>query len=454
MEDEIMNSDDIQDTSAFGHTDEELNSRKRIIKVIGVGGGGCNAVNYMFHQDIPDVNYVVTNTDHKSLKMMDVPEKVQMGPGLGAGNKPEEGRRLALESIEKIKKIFDDETEMVFITAGMGGGTGTGAGPIVAQAAKEAGMLTIGIVTVPFLFEGEKKILTAIEGANEMKQHVDALLVVNNQNLLDIHPDLNFFNAFEKVDDTLANAARSISEIISEECYVSVDFNDVKTTLKESGTAIISTGYGEGEKRITNAIHNALYSPLLKKHDIKTSKRLLLKVSCARNGNKPITATEIREIEEFTSMLPSSIEIKWGLADKPELGDKVKITVLASGFDVTLTENQMITAATGEIDEGPISFGEGENVMSPKGQTVSKEQIAGYYGESTSKEIDRARLKKKYIILTTDEFDDDDVINSIERKPTLHRDSRQNDEIHELHKHEHQPKGPEPGNEGSAIMFG
>ncbi|MDE5842639.1 MAG: cell division FtsZ family protein, partial [Muribaculaceae bacterium] len=212
----------ITDTSGF-----LSDSNQDIIKVIGVGGGGGNAVNYMFKQDIPNVNFVVCNTDEQALKKSPVPTKLILGPeitrGRGAGNKPEVGRECAEASAEDIKKLFDDNTEMVFITAGMGGGTGTGAGPVVARLAKEAGLLTIGIVTVPFLFEGEKKILKALDGAAEMKKHVDALLVINNENLIDLYKDLNFFNAFERADDTLANAARSISEIISENCYINVD---------------------------------------------------------------------------------------------------------------------------------------------------------------------------------------------------------------------------------------
>ncbi|MDE6011009.1 MAG: cell division protein FtsZ, partial [Muribaculaceae bacterium] len=329
-----FNIDNIDDTSMFI---EESN--QDIIKVIGVGGGGGNAVNYMFRQNIPHVNFVVCNTDIQALRKSPVPVKLILGPeitkGLGAGNKPEIGAKCAEASAEDIRKLFDDNTEMVFVTAGMGGGTGTGAGPVVARLAKEAGMLTIGIVTVPFLFEGEKKILKALDGADEMKKHVDALLGINNEHLVDLYPYLNFFNAFERADDTLANAARSISEIISEECYINVDFQDVKTILKDSGTAIISTAVGTGEHRISDAIHNALHSPLLKKHDINTSKRLLFKFVCSREAERPLTAKEIHEIRQFTANLPDNIDVKWGIGDDPEMGNDVKVTILASGFDVT-----------------------------------------------------------------------------------------------------------------------
>lgn len=293
MEDNNFNKD-ITDTSNFAPEFEDDHS---LIKVIGVGGGGGNAVNYMYGQNIRNVSFVVCNTDKQALETSPVPNKVILGysicKGRGAGNKPEVGRECAEADTDKIRELFCDGTEMVFVTAGMGGGTGTGAAPVVARVAKEAGMLTIGIVTVPFMFEGEKKILKAIEGAEEMKKHVDALLVINNQNLIDLYRDYDFFNAFSKADDTLANAARSISEIISEKCYINVDFEDVRTTLKDAGTAIISTATGDGDNRVADAINNALTSPLLKRHNIKSAKRLLLKFSVNRFGDKPLIADEV-----------------------------------------------------------------------------------------------------------------------------------------------------------------
>ena len=245
MDNDQLNND-ITDTAAFDNFDNDA-----IIKVIGVGGGGGNAVNYMYRQNIPNVNFVVCNTDKQALSVSPVPNKLILGyditHGRGAGNKPDVGRACAEASADDIRKLFDDQTEMVFITAGMGGGTGTGAAPVVARIARDAGMLTIGIVTVPFLFEGESKIIKALEGAEELKKHVDALLVINNENLVELYKDYSVFNAFEKADDTLANAARSISEIISEKMFINVDFQDVKTVLKDSGTAIISTAFGEGD---------------------------------------------------------------------------------------------------------------------------------------------------------------------------------------------------------------
>ena len=462
MDDPILN-DDIQDTSAFDLTEEEKYAERSIIKVIGVGGGGGNAVNYMYKQNIPLIKYVVLNTDKQALKQMKVPDKVLIGydvtHGLGAGDNPDIGRQCAESSEEQIKALFDDETEMVFVTAGMGGGTGTGAAPVVARLAKESGKLTIGIVSVPFLFEAELKILKALEGAREMQKYVDSLLIINNESLIDIYEDLSIFNCFEKADDTLTNAARSISEIISEDCYINVDFQDVKTTLRDSGTAIISTALGEGEHRVTDAIQNALHSPLLKKHDIKTSKRLLIKFSCSKDSSNPLTAKEMREIRDFTSKLSSTIGVKWGVADDPTLGDKIKVTILASGFVVTLGDNE-----DNDNEDGPIQFNpdQNETVNIPtdsERQKKKKEQaksIEEIYGKDVTKGMAIERLKMRCFVLKPEEFDNDEVIAHLERKPTKDRDSRTNDEIHKLHNTVQQPVVHRQGDSGEGsdtIMF-
>lgn len=401
-----------------------------LIKVIGVGGGGSNAVNYMYNQKIPKVKFVVCNTDRQHLEDSPVQQRVLLGEnithGRGAGNKPEIGQKCAEASSDSIKELFNDGTEMVFITAGMGGGTGTGAAPVVARLAKEAGMLTIGIVTVPFMFEGKQKIIKALNGAKAMREHVDALLLINNENLIELYPDLNFFNAFEKADDTLANAARSVSDIISERCYINVDFEDVRTTLKDSGTAIISTAYGEGEHRISEAIHNALHSPLLKSHDIYTSKRLLFKFACSRQSPNAPKAQELGEIDHFTSKLPDSIDVKWGVADDPSLGDKVRVTVLASGFDVTIREEKK--------DEKVIRF-EGEKSKDSsdnKTKAEESERIAEIYGSDKVMKQKREAAKIKYAVLTPDQFDDYQVIAMIENSPTFTRAPRFNDELKKI----------------------
>ncbi len=424
---ETMNyNDNITNSEAFDNSELQL---KSIIKAIGVGGGGTNAVNNMYYQEIPGVSFVVSNTDLQSLKQSPISNKLLLGyeitGGLGAGNNPEVGRAAAEASQEDIKSIFQDGTKMVFITAGMGGGTGTGAAPVVARVAKEAGILTIGIVTIPFLFEGEKKILKALDGAAEMRKHVDALLVINNERLPEIYPDLEFDNAFQKADDTLTDAARSISEIISEDCYINVDFQDVKTTLKDSGAAIISTGYGTGEKRVSKAIHNALNSPLLKSHDINSSKRLLFKLSYNRNAEAKFKTSEINELTQFTANLSKNIDVKWGVSFNNELGDSVKITILASGFDVTLHESK-------QPDE-TIIFPSDEN--KPHTTTTSEKtdiRITDEYGQGRIKERNQQLAKARYVVLKPSQFDDDEIIDKIEKSPAYNRNPKFNEELDKI----------------------
>ena len=251
-----------------------------IIKVIGVGGGGGNAVNHMYREGIHDVTFVVCNTDNQALEESPVPQKIQLGSeGLGAGNRPERARAAAEESLEDVKEMLNDGCRMAFITAGMGGGTGTGAAPIIAKTAKEMNILTVGIVTIPFVFEGNKKIDQALDGVEEMSKHVDALLVINNERLRDVYSDISVMNAFGKADDTLSIAAKSIAEIITLRGTINLDFNDVKTVLKDGGVAIMSTGFGEGEGRVTQAITDALHSPLLNNNDIFKSKKVLFVIT-------------------------------------------------------------------------------------------------------------------------------------------------------------------------------
>jgi cell division protein FtsZ len=452
---------DITDASGF----ETEDGGNAIIKVIGVGGGGGNAVNYMYQQNIPLIKYVVCNTDKQALEMSPVGNKLLIGRGVtngrGAGNKPEVGRECAEESIEDIRALFRDETEMVFITAGMGGGTGTGAAPVVAREAKEAGMLTIGIVTVPFMFEGKKKILKALAGAKEMKKYVDSLLIINNENIIELYKDFNLFNAFSKADDTLANAARSISEIISETCYINVDFQDVKTTLKDSGAAIIATAIGEGEHRITDAIQKALHSPLLKSHDINTSKRLLFKFMGSKDSENALRAEEIAEITNFTTKLPSSIDVKWGIGDDPSMGDKVKITVLASGFDVTIFESSD-KDENGEKPKETVVFRSGEN-STPEVAAKEKDetrQIAEVYGSDKLKEQEREAARLKYAVLKPSQFDDHEAIALLEKYPTYSRPQQVKEQLHKLSLG--QPVKPaqrperrdEPRDGGAQITFG
>lgn len=336
--------------SAFDEKDDIIDGRDfkgpsynrpiQRIKVIGVGGGGNNAVIHMHKQGIKDVSFVLLNTDRQVLDSADVPTKVLIGPGLGAGGNPERARKYAEDDAGRIAELFDDQTDMVFITAGMGGGTGTGAGPVVARIAKEKGILTVGIVTVPFSFEGERKIAKAISGAEEMAKNVDSLLVINNERLYEIYQNLDILNAFAKADDTLLNAAQSITDIITNRGVINRDFNDVDTTLRDGGTAIISTGYGEGPDRVTAAIQDALYSPLLKDTDIFSSRKLLIVLYVSDDPEKhPFSMDELRALNIFVGGIVNDVDVMWGLYRQAGLDDKVRVTILASGFDATLNRS-------------------------------------------------------------------------------------------------------------------
>lgn len=304
----------------------------KLIKVIGVGGGGGNAVGQMYRDQIPDVRYLVVNTDQKALADSVVPDRLQLGPGLGAGGVPERGRKLAEENVQKIREALDEETHMVFITAGMGGGTGTGASPIIAREARKKGILTVGIVTIPFLFERERQIDKALDGLDALAKEVDALLVINNQRLIDIYPELSVINGFRIADQTLSTAVRSITEIISMHGRVNLDFEDVKTVLTQGGVAVMSTGYAEGDGRVGRAIEQALRSPLLNNNDVYSADRILIAVTMSRDEQQMLTMREMNEITAFMERFNPDIVTKWGLAQDDSLGDKVKVTILASGF--------------------------------------------------------------------------------------------------------------------------
>lgn len=390
---------------------------KKIIKVIGVGGGGNNAINHMYEQNIKGVSFVVCNTDLQALNGSKVPTKVLIGPnitkGLGAGNIPEVARQAAEESAEEIAKLFDDETKMVFITAGMGGGTGTGAAPVVAKIAKEHNVLTIGIVTIPFLFEGEKKIIKALNGAEEMSKHVDALLIINNERLTEIYSELDFLNAFGKADDTLSTAARSISELITCEGRINLDFNDVKTTLENGGVAIISSGYGEGERRMTKAIEDALNSPLLKNRDVYGSKRILVNIYFSREAQTKFVMSEVDEMREFMCNFAPEVDVIWGVAFDESLGEKVKVTILASGFNVTL--NNEVSPKKPSADK---------QVFVEPSPDDNTRRLMDEYGQDKIMAQAQDAAKARYMVLTLDDYDNDEVVDLIERTPTFGRDQR------------------------------
>ena len=392
------------------------------IVVIGVGGGGNNAVNYMYQQDIKSVSFVVANTDRQALNLSPVPNKLLLGPtvtrGRGAGAKPEVARSAAEESAADIDKIFDNEVDMVFVTAGMGGGTGTGAAPVVARIARERGLLTIGIVTIPFLFEGLQKINKALAGAEEMGHYVDALLVINNERLTDIYPDEIFEDAFAKADDTLATTARSISEIITNKGYINLDFNDVDTTLRDGGTAIISIGYGEGENRVTKAIEDALNSPLLNNTDVFSSKHLLFNLCYSREAEVRFKAHEAREFNDFVSKIDPQVEVIWGIQYDESLGNKVKLTVLASGFDVTIKENDR------HEPEMILTRERAGAADTPEAPAIDIKKIGDIYGEDKIGETVRTQDRQRYIILDDESLDNDEMIERFEKTPAFNRDRR------------------------------
>ena len=390
---------------------------KSIIKVIGVGGGGGNAVNHMYREGIHDVTFLVCNTDRQALEDSPIPDRLQLGDeGLGAGTNPIKGRTEAENSIEQIRAKLSDGTKMVFITAGMGGGTGTGAGPIVAKVSKEMDILTVGIVTIPFIFEGAKKIDQALDGVEEMAKNVDALLVINNERLREIYPSLGVLDAFGKADDTLSIAARSIAEIITEHVIINVDFQDVKNVLKEGGVAIMSTGYGEGEGRLRKAIEDALNSPLLNDNDIYNSKKILLsiKISDDKDEKTKFTMEEMNEVHEFMGKITGDYESKFGLSVDPELGEKVKVTILATGFgmkDIDVVENHMNKKEAQE---------EAINNAKKQQEVAQKMMLRGkYYGGDVAHR--NAKRNFNVFLFDSEDLSNEEIILEVEKIPTYKR---------------------------------
>ena len=305
-----------------------------IIKVIGVGGGGSNAVNHMYRQGIKGVDFIVCNTDHQALDMSPVPVKIPLGQSLtegrGAGSIPDVGKNAAIENLDEIKEILEKNTKMVFVTAGMGGGTGTGAAPVIANAAKEMGILTVGIVTVPFTFEGKKRINQATDGIERMRDEVDTLLVINNDKLREKYGNLSLINAFEQADDVLTIAAKGIAEVISVTGQINVDFNDVNTVMKDSGVAIMGSAEAEGDERALQCVESALSSPLLNDNNIKGATYVLLNITY---GNKVVLMDEITEITDYIQQeAGSTADVIWGHGYDENLGDNLCVTIIATGF--------------------------------------------------------------------------------------------------------------------------
>jgi cell division protein FtsZ len=317
----------------FGEVEDKMQG---IIKVIGVGGGGCNAVRNMFLEGVGGVTYAVMNTDSQSLSRSPVPVKLMLGSsGLGAGANPELGKKEAEANLTDIEKLLSDGTKMVFVTAGMGGGTGTGAAPVVAKVAKDMGLLTVGVVTIPFNFEKKRKIIKALKGVDEMRKNVDALLIVNNERLCDVYSDsdLSVKDAFQRADNILMDAVKGISELITmpSDGGIKSDFRDVETTMKNGGGSIMAMGRASGEHRVERAILDALDSPLLYGNDIGKAKRILFNIYSS--DEHPIFVRELQEIDDFFDQLDPNIDVIWGTATDDSLGEDAKVTILATGLE-------------------------------------------------------------------------------------------------------------------------
>jgi cell division protein FtsZ len=380
----------------FDHPKE----RPSIIKVLGVGGGGSNAVNHMFKQGIHGVDFVICNTDAQVIETSPVPTKIQLGNSLtagnGAGSKPEVGKNATIENLEEIRDALSEETRMVFITAGMGGGTGTGGAPVIAKMTREMGILTIGIVTIPFSFEGRKRRQVAEQGLQELRENVDTLLVINNDKLRELHGDLELREAFAKADNILTDAARGIAEIITHTGYINVDFEDVKTVMKDSGVAIMGTGVASGEHRAMQAVEEALNSPLLNDNQISGASNVLLYIT---SGTKGIRLDEVTQITDFIQEeAGSSAEIIWGNGDDITLGENIAVTIIATGFNTgsiytVATEQQKRAAGivVGKVDpssdfplpSAPAPKVETEEFQMVRKESPEREQNVAYTGMSS-----------------------------------------------------------------------
>lgn len=389
-------------------------SQPSIIKVIGVGGGGDNAVAHMYREgNMHEVNYLVCNSDANALEISPVPNQLQLGDdGLGAGGNPEKGRELAEASIEKIRENLTGDIKMVFITAGMGGGTGTGAAPIIAREAKARSILTIGIVTIPFLFEGTRKIDKALDGVEELSNNVDALLVINNERLREIYQDFPVTEAFKKADDTLNIAVKSIVDIITMHGTMNLDFRDIHTTLYNGGVAIMSTGYAEGENRVEKAIRDALNSPLINNRDIFKSKKILLSITTS--SEHALMVYEMNDIHSFMENFEDKyIDTKYGITTDESLGAKVKITILASGFGLREIKERKNVVVFSEEDIRKV---------------LRREEAYGQEREA------QPQVPKRFILFETEDLDNQELLELVENTPTYKRERSVLDAIYQKKK--------------------
>ena len=378
-----------------------------IIKVLGVGGGGCNAVRHMHMQGLANVSFAVCNTDWASLDHSLVDKRIRLGDdGRGVGGDPRKGQLATEKSAEDIREMFSDGTQMVFVTTGLGGGTGTGGAPVISRIAKEMGILTVGIVTLPFLYEGLNRIDKALIGLEEMYKNVDSLLVINNQKLFEVYPSLPMDEALACADETLSVAAKSIVDIIMKYGTLNADFNDVRSVLEDGGVAIISTAYAEGVDRLNHAIDAALNTPLLNNNNVYKSKRLLMTIfnSTAPDGEQ-LTVSEFNELTAFMSRFDERIESKHSFGTDDTLGRKVKVTILASGFG---------------LEEAP----DDEDIYGEEMYRLTQGERLQILYEYFYGRISRSQRKWNTFVFHNDELDKDDVISDIETSPTYKRTSR------------------------------
>jgi cell division protein FtsZ len=398
-----------------------------IIKVIGVGGGGSNAVNHMYKEGIKGVGFVVCNTDSQALIDSPIPYKIQLGKSLtegrGAGNKPEKGRQSAIESIDDVNSILGENTKMIFITAGMGGGTGTGAAPVIAEVAKERGILTVGIVTIPFLFEGKRRVQQALEGIENLEKHVDALLIINNEKLRSMFGDLKLSEAFAQADSVLSIAAKSIAEIITVHGYVNVDFADVETVMRNSGVAIMGSASLAGEDRAIKAIKQALNSPLLNSNNIYGARNILLNII---SGNEEATMMEVTEITEYVqAVVGNDVSIIWGNGYSESCNDELNVTIIATGF----TDNP--------IPELNIQPRQHEQNKAPKLELIieNPEMLEAEANNSKRKTPYTKPNNPNQAEMFEDSFEEDNLVNDNEEKVPENKDddsfvaSKKHDEV-------------------------
>ncbi|MBQ7575977.1 MAG: cell division protein FtsZ [Bacteroidales bacterium] len=387
--------------------------KANIITVVGAGGGGSNAVSYMFSQGIDDVDFAICNTDRQALDMSKVPVKLQLGEiltkGLGAGTDAVIGKKAAQESLEEIEKLFSGSTEMAFVTCGMGGGTGTGAAPVIAEVARKKGLLTVGVVTVPFRDEGEEALYRAVEGIKELHRQVDSILIIDNQKLYQLYDDMDVFSAFHKADEVLCTAVKSIAEIITKGGHINADFADVRKIMQNSGVSLMGIGTASGPNRVEEAVEQALCSPLLQELDLSTAKNALVNITTSSVAGEAVTMAELSKIMDLIkSRTGQTVNFKRGIVRDDSMGDSVSVTLIATGFEMT---------------QLPVIEVKKKNIIEVKyGDSVSKNKKSGVplYPEEESNISSKRRFEgKPSLIVSAPE-----EITELENEPAFYRRER------------------------------